>query len=224
MENTMIKSRVDFISKVMSNMGIGLFITFVTAYFTSTSTFMQSIVFGSPFSMVLLIAADFGLVIYLNRQIGKLSVSSARGFFYLYSAINGVMLSSIFLVYGAFSIATVFLIASLMFVCSGLIGISIKKDMSSMGHFLMMAIIGIVVLSLISMFIPGINPFISLISVILFSVLTAYDMQKIKNIHYNSYYLNEETVAKYSIIGALALYLDFINLFLFLLRIFGKRN
>lgn len=224
MENTMIKSRVDFVSKVMGNMGMGLFITFVMAYLTSTSNFMLSLVYGSPFSMMLFIAAEFGLVIYLNRQIGKLSVASSRAFFYLYSALNGITLSSIFLAYSTFSIATVFLIASLMFIVSGLIGISIQKDLSAMSHFLMLALIGFIVLSIASMFLPGINLAVSLIGILLFSGLTAYDMQKIKTIHYNSYNMNEEAVAKYSIIGALALYLDFINLFLLLLRIFGKRN
>lgn len=224
MENTIVKSRVDFISKVMSHMGIGLFITFATAFFTANSAIMQSLFLSSPFTVFLLAIGEFGLVIYLNRQIGKMSVSSARGYFYLYSALNGITFSSIFLVYGLSSVASVFLIAALMFVVSGLIGISTKRDLSSIGQFIMMTLIGIIVLSLLSLFIPGLNLLVSFVGVLLFSVMTAYDMQKIKAMHYNSYHISEEVSAKYAIIAALTLYLDFINLFLFLIRIFGRRD
>lgn len=222
MENTFIKSKVDFISKVMTYMGVGLFITFVTAYFVSISG-TQSLFF-SPTIIFLVFLAEIGLVIYLNRRIGSMSFASARLGFFVYSALNGIMLSSIFLAYTAVSITSVFLIASLMFVVSGLVGISIKKDLSAMSHFFMLGIIGVFVLTIVSIFIPGINFAVSLLGVVLFSALTAYDMQKIKIIHNNSYSLSSEDASKYSIIGALTLYLDFINLFLFLLRIFGKRR
>lgn len=224
MENTLVKSKVDFISKVMTHMGIGLLITFVTAFFVSTSETMQILLYSSPITVFILFFAELGLVIYINRRIEKMSFASARLSFYIYSALNGLTLSSIFLVYSLPSIYSAFLVASLMFIISGLIGISIKRDLSAMSHFLMLGIIGVIVLSVISFFLPGINFFVSILGVILFSALTAYDMQKIKAIHYNSYRINSEAVSKYSIIGALALYLDFVNLFLFLLRIFGKRR
>jgi FtsH-binding integral membrane protein len=224
MENTLLKSKVNFVSKVMNYMGAGLFITFVTAYFFSTSDAMQNLVFGSGYTVMLIFLAELGLVIYLNKRIASMSFAGARFGFFVYSALNGVLLSSIFLAYTMVSIYSVFLIASLMFVISGLIGISIKKDLSSMSHFLMLSLIGIFVLSIASIFIPGINFMVSLLGVALFSALTAYDMQKIKTIHNNSYSLSTEMVSKYSIIGALTLYLDFINLFLFLLRIFGRRR
>jgi uncharacterized protein len=224
MENTLIKSKVDFVSKVMTYMGVGLFVTFVTAYFVSTNDAMQNLVFGSGYSVMLIFLAELGLVIYLNKRINSMSFAGARFGFLVYSALNGVLLSSIFLVYTMVSIYSVFLIASLMFVVSGLIGLSTKKDLSAMGHFLMLSLVGVFILSIATIFIPGINFLVSLLGVALFSVLTAYDMQKIKTIHYNSSSLSPEMVSKYSIIGALTLYLDFINLFLFLLRIFGKRR
>ena len=224
MENTLERSKVDFISKVMGNMGLGLFITFVTAFFVSQSDAMLNLIYGSGFTILLLFVAEIALVVYITRRIGSMSFSQARLYFFAYSALNGVTLSSIFIAYNIASISTVFLIAALMFVISGLIGISIKKDLSAMGHFFMLGVIGLIVLSVVSIFIPGLNFIVALIGVVVFSGLTAYDMQKIKAIHYNAYNMSEEIVSKYSIIGALTLYLDFINLFLFLLRIFGKRR
>jgi FtsH-binding integral membrane protein len=224
MEKTLEGSKVDFISKVMGNMGAGLFITFITAFFVSQSAAMQSIIYGSSFTIILLFIAELALVVYITRRIGSMSFSQARLYFFVYSAITGITFSSIFIAYDATSICSVFLIAALMFVISGLIGISIKKDLSAMGHFFMLALIGIIVLSIVSIFLPGLNFIVSALGVALFSGLTAYDMQKIKAIHYNAYSMSSEIVSKYSIIGALTLYLDFINLFLFLLRIFGKRR
>jgi uncharacterized protein len=224
MENTLERSKVDFISKVMGNMGAGLFITFLAAFFVSQNGAMQSLIYGSAFTVLLLFIAEISLVIYITRRIDSMSFSQARMYFFIYSALNGIMLSSIFMVYSLGSISSVFLIAALMFVISGLIGISIKRDLSAMGHFLRLSVIGLIVLIIVSMFVPGLNFFVSLLGVAVFSGLTAYDMQKIKAIHYNAYNMSAEVVSKYSIIGALSLYLDFINLFLFLLRIFGKRR
>jgi uncharacterized protein len=224
MENTLERSKVDFISKVMGNMGAGLFITFLAAFFVSQNDAMLNLIYGSGFTVLLLFIAEISLVIYITRRIDSISFSQARLYFFIYSALNGVVLSSIFIVYDIASISTVFLIAALMFVISGLIGISIKRDLSAMGHFLMLGIIGLIVLGIVSIFVPGLNFIVSLIGVAVFSGLTAYDMQKIKAIHYNAYNMSAEVVSKYSIIGALRLYLDFINLFLFLLRIFGRRR
>jgi FtsH-binding integral membrane protein len=224
MENTLEKSRVDFVSKVMGNMGAGLLITFVTAFFVSQSETMQSLIFSSPFTLLLLFFGEIALVVYITRRIGSMTFSQARLYFFVYSALNGLTLSAIFLAYTMVSIYMVFLIAAFMFVASGLVGISIKKDLSAMGHFFMLAIIGLIILSIVAIFVPSINLVLSFLGVALFSALTAYDMQKIKAIHYNAYSMSNEIVSKYSIIGALTLYLDFINLFLFLLRIFGKRR
>lgn len=224
MENALERSRVSFISKVMGYMGAGLLVTFVTAYFTSTSQTMINLIYGSGFTVFLLCIAEIGLVIYLSRRIDSMSLDSARLSFFIYSMLNGLTLSSIFLMYSMTSIISVFLVASLMFIISGLIGISIKKDLSSMGHFFTLSLIGIIVLGIIGIFVPGINTAVCFIGVILFSALTAYDMQKLKEIHYNSYAINPELVSKYSIIGALTLYLDFINIFLYLIRLFGNRR
>lgn len=224
MENILVKSKVDFISKVMTNMGAGLFITFLTAFLVSSSNAMVELIYGSPFTIILLFAAEFGLVIYLSKRINSMSFAQARFAFFAYAVLNGLTFSSIFIAYDMVSISSVFLIAALMFVVSGVIGISIKKDLSAMGHFFMLALIGLIILSIATIFFPGFNFIVSIIGVILFSGLTAYDMQKMKNIHASAYNMSDEAVSKYSIIGALTLYLDFINIFLFLLRIFGRRR
>lgn len=226
MERVFEKSRADFISKVMANMGLGLFITFLTAYFTYTSEWLSSIIFSSPYIFLVLMFAELGLVIYLTRRIKDMSFAQARTGFFAYAVLNGLTFSVIFLVYEIGSIYFVFLIAAIMFIFAGFIGITIKKDLSAMGHFLILGLIGLIAVSILNIFlrIPAMDSLISLVGVIIFSGLTAYDMQKIKDMHYNAYNMDGESAAKYSIMGALRLYLDFINLFLYLLRLFGKKR
>lgn len=226
MERVYERSRADFVSRVMTNMGIGLFITFVVAYFTASSDLILSLVFSSTITFFGLIIAEIGLVFYLSRNIESMSFSAARASFFIYAVINGLTLSSIFIAYDLPSISTAFLTAAVMFLAAGFIGMSTKRDLSAMGQFMMLMLIGIIVTSLINMFMrsAAVDMFVSLIGVVVFSGLTAYDMQKIKGIHYEAYNLENEAVMKYSIIGALALYLDFINIFLYLLRLFGRRD
>lgn len=226
MERTFERSRTDFISKVMAHMGIGLFITFLTAYFTSTSPVLLSIIFSSQFVFLALMLGEIGLVVYLSRRLEKMTFTQARMGFLVYAVLNGLTLSVIFLAYELGTIYMVFLIAAVMFLCAGFIGMTVKKDLSAMGHFLILSLIGIIAVSIINIFfrMPALDSLISFAGVIIFSGLTAYDMQKIKALHYNAYSLDGETAAKYSIIGALNLYLDFINLFLYLLRLFRRRR
>mgnify|MGYP000843917541 FL=1 len=226
-ENVYVRSKVDFTSKVMSQMGIGLFITFLTAYLTYSSEAMLSLVFGNPFMVFVIMAVEIALVVYLSRRIDNMSLSEARGGFYIYAALNGLTLSSIFIAYEISSIYITFFIAAVMFMASGLIGMSIKRDISGLGQFFYMSLIGIIVMSIVNMFLrlPSVDIMISAIGVVLFSGITAYDMRKIKDIHYSVYNsVDVEAVSKYSILGALELYLDFINIFLYLLNLTGRRN
>jgi FtsH-binding integral membrane protein len=226
MERVFERSRADFISKVMANMGMGLFITFLTAYYTYSSEWLLSFIFGSPFVFLVLMAGEIGLVVYLSRRLEKMSFAQARTGFFAYAVLNGLTLSVIFLTYTMSSIYYVFLIAAIMFIFAGFIGMTVKKDLSAMGHFLILSVIGLIAVSILNIFlrIPAMDNLISFAGVIIFSGLTAYDMQKIKAMHYNAYNMEGERAAKYSIIGALELYLDFINLFLYLLRLFGRKK
>jgi FtsH-binding integral membrane protein len=226
MERTIERSRADFVSKVMGKMGVGLLITFVVAFFTYNSEFMLQLIFGSRFVFFGLMIAEVGLVMYISRRISHMSFAQARMWFYLYAALNGVTFSAIFIAYEIASIYIVFIVAAVMFLAAGLFGITVKKDLSAMGHFLFLLLIGIIVASIVNIFLASsaMDMLISIIGVIIFSGLTAYDLQRIKAMHYNAYYQDQETVNKYSITGALVLYLDFINLFLYLLRLLGKKK
>jgi FtsH-binding integral membrane protein len=226
MERTFENSKTSFISRVMTNMGLGLFVTFITAFLVANNETLLTLLLGSRFNIFILFLVEIGLVIYLTRRIGDMSLSQARFAFLIYAVVNGITLSTIFLAYNITTIYTVFLIASIMFIAAGFVGISVKKDLSAFGHFMIMALIGLILVSIINIFLraAALDTAISFIGVMVFSGLTAYDMQKIKGIHYNAYRINSEDTGKYAIIGALTLYLDFINLFLYLLRLLGRRR
>lgn len=226
MERVFERSRTDFISKVMNHMGIGLLLTFAVAYWTSTSEAMQSFVYGSGSMVFILMLAEVGLVIFLSRRINHMSFAAARTGFYVYAALNGLTLSAIFMMYTPSTIYTAFISAAVVFLAAGFIGVTIKKDLTGFGQFLFMMLIGVIVASVINFFMrsDAMSYMISLLGVFIFSGLTVYDMQKIKNIHYNVYNLDGEAAAKYSILGALTLYLDFINLFIYILRLLGRKR
>jgi FtsH-binding integral membrane protein len=225
MERIYEESRADFISKVMTHMGIGLLITFVAAYLTSTSDALQAMVNGR-YGFLGLVLIEFLLVIYLTRRINSMSLTGARIGFAVYALVNGLTLSSIFMLYTEASLFYVFLIASATFIGAGLFGIATKRDMSAIGHFLLLSLIGIVIISIANIFLrlPILETGISAVGVLIFTGLTAYDMQKLKKLHYGCYTMDSDTASKYAIIGALELYLDFINIFLYLLRLFGRRR
>lgn len=226
MERVYEKSKADFISRVMTHMGIGLFITFLTAYLTYKNEVLQSIIFSSSVVFFMLFIVEIGLVVYLTRRIEKMSFASARVAFFLYAVVNGLTLSTIFMAYEISNIYIAFLVASVMFLTAGLIGITIKKDLSTFGQFLFLALIGIIIVGIVNIFtrIAAIDNLITFAGIIIFSGLTAYDMQKIKGIHSEAYSLDGESVAKYSIVAALELYLDFVNLFLYILRLLGRKR
>lgn len=225
-QNIFQKSEAGFINKTLMNMAIGLFITFIVAYFVSSSSVMLNVIFANAFIPIILGIMEIGLVFYLSRNIEKLSFTQARMWFFVYSVLNGLTFSIIFLVYTAGSIASVFIVAAAMFFCCSMIGITTKVNLSTFGRVLIMALVGLIVVSIINVFLGSaqLDFTITIAGIVIFCGLTAYDMQKIKHFHQNSYYVDRELVDKFSIVAALTLYLDFINLFIYLLRLFGKKD
>lgn len=211
--------------KVYVWMTLALVITGFTAYGVATSPGIQQLVFGNSIVMWGLIIAEFALVIGVSAAINKLSLTTATLMFILYSVINGALLSYIFLIYTASSIATVFFITAGTFGAMALVGYTTKTDLTSMGKILFMALIGLVIATLVNLFVKssGFTLILSYVGVLIFVGLTAYDSQKIKQMMLQAPDAGEGA-QKLALLGALTLYLDFINLFIYLLRIFGKRE
>ena len=225
--NVLTKEQTNSLLRTVYNwMTAGLFLSGITAYFTSHSLTMIRILYGNPMTMWILLFAELGLVFAISGGINRLASSTAAGLFILFSIVNGLTLSSIFLIYEIGTIATTFFVTGLTFGATSFYGYVTKTDLSSFGKYLFMALIGIIIASIANMFLhsPGLDWIISYIGVLLFVGLTAYDTQKIKKMGEQALSYGEETFRKIAIVGALALYLDFINLFLFLLRIFGGRR
>ncbi len=179
--------------------------------------------FNSPLKWVLILA-PLGMVFFLSFRIHKMSVGAAQATFWIYSALVGLSLSSLFLVYAHGSIAQVFFITAAAFGALSLFGYTTKKDLSGWGSFLFMGLIGIIIAMLVNIFLgsPALMFAISVIGVLVFAGLTAYDTQQIKEMYYVG---DDGTVAgRKAIMGALRLYLDFLNMFLFLLQLFGSRE
>lgn len=215
-----------FLAKVFNWMAVGLGITGLVAYATAASGLAQVII-GSPLFLVLALGT-LGLVFYLSARIDKIKASTASALFIAYSVLNGLFFSTIFLRYTGSSIAGTFLITAGMFGAMAVYGLITKRDLSGWGSFLFMGLIGIIIASIVNIFLKSSSMYwvISLIGVFIFTALTAYDVQKIKRMGEKGIMSQgQEAITKGSIMGALALYLDFINLFLMLLRFFGgSRN
>jgi FtsH-binding integral membrane protein len=211
-----------FLAKVFNWMAIGLGLTGVIAWFTASTGLAAQLVQG-PLFMVLLFA-ELGLVFYLSARIEKIEPKTATGLFLGYAALNGLTLSMVFLAYTGSSIAATFFITAGMFGAMAVYGLVTKRDLSGMGSFLFMGLIGIIIASVVNIFLKSSSLYwaISLIGVFVFVGLTAYDVQKIKRMgEQGIMQQGEGAIQKGAIMGALALYLDFINLFLMLLRFFG---
>ncbi|KUJ96298.1 MAG: hypothetical protein XD41_0706 [Desulfonauticus sp. 38_4375] len=222
------KARVEVLNAFMRGvyqwMALGLGLTGIIAYFTATSPTLLQIIFGNPLVMWGLLIGELLLVVGLSAGISKLSGSTATFLFLLYSGLNGLTLSAIFLVYTTSSIASTFLICAGMFAAMSIYGLTTKKDLTSLGSFLFMGLIGIIIASIVNIFLKS-SAFqfvISGIGVIVFVGLTAYDSQKLKLMGESAPYDDALAIRRGTILGALTLYLDFINLFLMLLRFFGQ--
>ena len=211
--------------KVYVWMSLALAITGITAFGVANSPGIISAIYSNQFFWGLMIA-ELGLVFAISGAINRLSLTTATMLFVLYSVINGVVMSSIFLVYTMTSIASVFFITAGTFAVMAFIGYTTKTDLTSMGKILMMAIIGLIIASLVNVFFvksSGFDLIISYVGVLIFVGLTAYDSQKIKQMLEMAPDTSEAS-QKLALVGALSLYLDFINLFIYLLRILGKRE
>ena len=211
--------------KVYVWMTLALVITGFTAYGVVTSPGVLQLIFGNRILFWGMIIAELALVIGVSAAINRLSLTMATLMFILYSVINGALFSSIFLIYTASSIATVFFITAGTFGVMALIGYTTKTDLTSIGKYLFMALIGLIIATLVNMFIKseGFTYILSYIGVLIFVGLTAYDSQKIKQMLLQAPDAGEGA-QKLALLGALTLYLDFINLFIYLLRIFGRRE
>lgn len=211
-----------FLAKVFNWMAAGLALTGIVAWLAATSGLTRSII-SSPLYIVLIIA-EIGLVIYLSARVEKIRAATATALFLGYAALNGLTMSVIFLRYTGASIAGTFMITAGMFGAMALYGMVTKRDLSGMGSFMFMGLIGIIIASVVNMFLGSstLHMAISGIGVIIFVGLTAYDVQRIKTMGEQGIITQgEETLQKGAILGALALYLDFINLFWMLLTFFG---
>lgn len=211
--------------KVYTWMALALVITGITAYGVATTPSLIMAIANNSILFWGLIIAEFGLVIGISNMIHKLSLTTATLLFILYSVINGATLSFIFLLYTMSSISSVFFITAGTFAVMALIGYTTKIDLSKMGNILYMAVIGLVIATVVNMFVhsSGFQLIISYVGVLVFVGLTAYDTQKIK-LMLNEQSSANESAQKLALLGALSLYLDFVNLFLYLLRIFGDRR
>ncbi len=189
---------------------------------TALTNFGQTL-FGSPLKWVVMLA-PLGLVFFLSARLHAMKASTAQGVFWFYSALMGVSLATIFIAFTGASIARVFFITAGTFAGMSLVGYTTKKDLTGMGSFLFMGLIGLIIASIVNIFVgsSALQFAVSVIGVLIFVGLTAYDTQNIKN-EYAAHY-DEETQGKLAISGALRLYLDFINIFIMLMQLFGDRR
>jgi uncharacterized protein len=220
-----ISEQQQFITKVYGWMSFALVITGITAYFTAATPSVMQLIFSSIYVFYGLLALELGLVIGIGALINKISATVATALFILYSVVNGLTLSVIFLVYTQGSISLTFFVTALTFGSMSAYGYFTKKDLTSWGNLLLMALVGMIIASIANLFMK--NEILYWITtyagILIFVGLTAYDTQKIKNMNIAALE-NEDGVKKAAIMGALTLYLDFINLFLLLLRLFGRKK
>ena len=210
--------------KVFGWMTLGLLVSAATAYFTAGNQTLLNAVIGNQGVFFGLIILELVLVVALSWFIGKISASTATLLFLVYSAVSGLTLSVVILAFTDASLASTFLIAAAMFGATALYGYATGRDLSRLGSIMFMGLVGIIIASVVNIFIMNdtLNLVVSAIAVVVFCGLTAYDVQKIKNMEMLA--ADDETRGKYAIFGALMLYLDFINIFLSLLNLTGKRR
>ena len=215
----------DFVRSVYNWMGIGLALTGFIAFYVSTSEAMVGVILGNRLIFFGLIIAELALVFSISGMVHKMSAGTATGLFVLYATLNGLTLSFIFLAYTQASIVRTFFICSGTFLVCSMYGWKTGRDLTSWGGFLTMGLIGVIIASLVNLFIRSgaMTMIISYIGVVVFVGLTAYDTQKLKHMAASQPAgIDGSAIRKGAILGALSLYLDFINLFLLLLRIFGQ--
>ncbi len=215
----------EFVRRVYNWMALGLAVTAITALYTVSSPRILQFILATPMMLMVLIFAELGLVIAISAAINRIQSSTALLMFFAYAFLNGLTLSVIFLAYTRTSIANTFFVTAGTFAAISLYGYTTKRDLTSWGSFLMMGLIGIIIASLVNFFFKSSQIYwlITYAGIIIFVGLSAYDAQKIKEMAYAGF-AGAEMERKGAVIGALRLYLDFINLFLLLLRLLGRRN
>lgn len=213
-----------YMVQVYNFMSIALAISGAVAFLVSSSSTLMAAIFGTPLAWVVMLA-PLGFVIFMSSKFNSISSQQAKTYLWIYSALMGISLSTIFVVYTGTSVARIFFITASVFGAMSLYGYTTKKDLTGMGSFLMMGLIGLIIASLVNIFLrsSALEFALSAIGVLIFIGLTAYDTQRIKQTYYHAAG-NAEMVSKMAVMGALNLYMDFINLFLMMLRFFGDRK
>ncbi len=212
-----------YMLKVYNYMCIGLALTGAVAFATSTSPVMLNAIFGSPLKWLVMLA-PIGMVFFLAARVRAMKASTAQAVFWAFAGLMGLSLASIFIAYTGESVTRVFFITAGAFAGLSLFGYTTKKDLSGMGSFLIMGVIGLLIASVVNIFLEStaMQFAISVLGVLIFAGLTAYDTQRIKAIYHEGDGM--EVAEKKAVMGALTLYLDFINMFIFLLHLFGNRE
>ena len=219
-ENYASPTSVSVINQAFSWMFGGLMLTALAAFIVESSNSLANLILNNNIVFFGLIIVELALVFFLSIRIQKLSFGAALFTFLVYSLLNGLTISAIFFIYTASSIASVFVISALVFGIMALIGYTTKRDLTSIGNLALMALIGVIIASVVNLFLKNgtLSLVVSYLAVVIFVGLTAYDTQKIKRMSESG------ASGNMGIYGALALYLDFINIFLNLLRIFGRQR
>lgn len=214
-----------FVANVFSYMTLALVITGVAAYWFAASGNILALLQGSSLLMWAVMLAPIGMVLIMSFAFNRLSFGALMGLFLAYSLVNGISLSVIFLIYSSAAISKVFFITAGLFASMAVVGYTTKTDLTKLGSILMMAVLGIVIASVVNYFLESaaFDYLISCIGVLVFTGLVAYDTQKVKRIGAGVEF-GTAAAGKLALMGALSLYLDFINLFLFMLRVFGGRR
>ena len=226
LQNVQVRDRT-LLKNVYLWMSAGLGLTALVAYLVASSPTLLYALMGNALGMILVIVGQFALVFYLSSRLDRMSQASAIGSFLAYSTLNGVMLSSILIVYTGAMVSKAFVVSALMFASMSLYAMTTDRDLNRIGAYAGMGLWGLIIAMVLNMLFKSsaIDYLISVVGVVLFLGLTAWDTKKI--VQMNQSYgtnLDEETFTKLSIIGALTLYLDAINLFLYVLRIFGRSS
>ncbi len=209
-----------YMLRVYNYMCVALALTGAVAFFVSAGPTLLQAIYGTPLMWVVFLA-PLGMVFFLSARIHKMSAGTAQTMFWIFAGLVGLSLASIFIVYTGASVARTFFITAGAFAGLSLVGYTTKKDLSGMRTFLFMGVIGLIIAMVVNMFIgsSGLQLLISVVGVLIFAGLTAYDTQQIKLMYYEAD--SGEVATKKSIIGALRLYLDFLNMFIFLMHILG---
>ena len=213
----------NYMLRVYNYMATGLGLTGLTAYFVAITPSLFNAIYGTPLYWVVALA-PLGFVFYLSARLHKISFAKAQTVFWIFSGVMGLSMAYIFIAFTGASIARVFFITAGTFAGMSLYGYTTKKDLTGWGSFLFMGLIGIIIAMIVNIFLQSgmLSFIISCVGVLVFVGLTAYDTQRIKEMYYASDH--PEISGKKAIMGALKLYLDFINLFIMLLRLFGHRR